>query len=106
MEFYSRDGFSSYFSVLAIQVTELGSNFNDMQPRFTLANQGIEKFLERETKKKKNGHSDSSAIYSSLHNRYIACVHPKHCDYKGGYFSRRTFSFKTGKLFSFTINCM
>ena len=46
-----------------------------------------------------NGHSDSSAIYSSLHNRYIACVYPKYCDYKGGDFSQRTFGFKTGKLF-------
>ena len=71
-----------------------------------LANQGIEKFLERENKKKKNGHSDSSAIYSSLHNRYIACVYPKYCDYKGGDFSQRTFGFKTGKLFLFTINGM
>ena len=44
--------FSAYFSVLAIQITERGSNFNDMQPRFTLANQGIEKFLERKIKKK------------------------------------------------------
>ena len=33
------------------QITEWGSNFNDMQPRFTLANQGIEKFLEWENKK-------------------------------------------------------
>ena len=94
--------FSAYFSVLAIQITERVSNFNDIQPRFTLANQGIEKFLERKIKKK-NGHSDSSAIYPSLHNRYIACVYPKYCDYKGGDFPRRTFSFKTGKLFLFTI---
>ena len=71
-----------------------------MQPRFTLANQGIEKFLERE---KKSGHSDSSAIYPSSHNRYIACVYPKYCDYKGGDFPRRTFGFKMGKLFLFTI---
>ena len=75
--------FSLFFSVLVIQITKRGSNFNDMQPRFTLANQGIEKFLEN---KKKNGHSDSSAIYPSLHDRYIACVYPKCCDYKGGNF--------------------
>ena len=80
-----------------------------MQPRFTLANQGIEKFLERENKKKKKkkkkGHSDSSAIYSSLHNRYIACVYPKYCDYKGGDFPRRTFGFKQENCFCllFTI---
>ena len=65
-----------------------------------LANQGIEKFLERENKK--SGHSDSSVIYPSLHNRYIACVYPKYCDYKGGDFPR-TFSFKMGKLFLLTI---
>ena len=57
MEFYSRNGFRPIFSVLAIQTTERGSNFNDMQPRFTLANQGIEKFLERENKKKKKKRS-------------------------------------------------
>ena len=44
-----------------------------MQPRSTLANQRIEKFLEWENNKKK-GHSDSSAIYPSLHNRYIAFI--------------------------------
>ena len=80
---------------------ERGSNFNDMQPRFTLANHRIEKFLERENKK--SGHSDSSAIYTSLHNRYIACLYPKYWDYKGGDFPRRNFGFKTGKLFLFTI---
>ena len=87
---------------MAIQITERGSNFNDMHPTFTLAKQGIEKFLGRENKKK-SGHLDSSAIYPSLHNRYIACVYPKYCDYKGGDFPRRTFGFKTGKLFLFTI---
>ena len=59
-----------------------------MQPRFTLANQGIAKFLERENKEKKKGLSDSSAIYPSLHNRYIACVYPKYCDNKGGDFHK------------------
>ena len=83
--------FRLLFSVLSIQITERGSNFNDMQHRFTLANWGIEKFLERENEK--NGHSNSSAIYPSLHNRYIACVYPKYCDSKGGDFRRRTFSF-------------
>ena len=50
---------------------------------------------------KKSDHSDSSGIcmYPSLHNRYIACVYPKYCNNKGGDFPRRTFGFKTGKLF-------
>ena len=75
-----------------------------MQPRFTLDNQGIEKFLERENKK--NGHSDSSVIYPSLHKRCIACVYPKYCDYKGGDFPQKTSGFKMGKLFLFTIHGM
>ena len=45
-------------------------------------NNGIEKSLVLENKK--SGHSDSSAIYPSLHNRYIACVYTKYCDYEGG----------------------
>ena len=56
-----------------------------MQPRFKLANHGIEKLLERENKKK-SGHLDGSAIYLSLHKQYIAYVYPKYCDYKGGNF--------------------
>ena len=28
----------------------------------------------------KSGNSDGSAIYPSLHNRYIAYVYPKYCD--------------------------
>ena len=51
----------------------------------------------------KSGHSDGSAIYPSLPNRYIVYVYPKYCDYKGGNFPQRTFSFKTGKLFSLTV---
>ena len=50
MQFYSRDGFRPIFLYwpykspsVAIQITERGSNFNDMQPRFMLANQGIKK---------------------------------------------------------------
>ena len=109
MEFYSHDSFLAYFSVLAIQIAERGSNFNDMQPRFTLSNHRIEKFLEQENKKK-SGHSDSSAKYPSLHNRYIACVYPKYCDYKGGDFPRRTFGFKMGKPFfyylRYVISCL
>ena len=83
-----------------------------MQPRFTLANQGIEKFLEWENKKKKkkkkkNGHSDSSSIYPSLHNRCIACVYPKYCDDKVGDFPRRTFGFKTGEsVFVYYLRCL
>ena len=77
-----------------------------MQPRFTLANYGVEKFLERENKKKKNGHLDGSAIYRSLHNRYIAYLCPKYCDNKGEDFPQRTFGFKTGKLFLYTIYAM
>ena len=44
--------FSLFFSVLVIQITERGFDLNDMQPRFTLANRGIEKFLEWENKKR------------------------------------------------------
>ena len=58
-----------------------------MQPRFILANHGIELFLGREIE---SGHSDGPAINPSLHNRYIAYVYLKYCDYKGGYFLRRT----------------
>ena len=47
-------------------------NFNDMQPKFMLANHSREKLLERENKK--SGHSDNIAIYPSLHNRYLAYV--------------------------------
>ena len=56
-----------------------------------LANHGIEQLLERENKV---GHSDVSAIYPSLHYRYIAYVYLKYCDCKGGNFPRRTFGFK------------
>ena len=75
-----------------------------------LANYRIEKFLEQENNKKKNGHSDSSAIYPSLHNRHIACVFPKYCDYKGWDFPRRTW-FCNGKTvfvyyLRYVISCL
>ena len=34
-------------------------------------------------RKTKNGNLDGSVIYPSLHNRYIAYVYPKYCDYNG-----------------------
>ena len=52
MKFYSRDGFRPIFLYWPYK-SPTRIQFNDMQPRFTLANQGIEKFLERENKKKK-----------------------------------------------------
>ena len=39
-------------------------NFNDMQPRFMVANHGIEQLLEQENK---FDHSNGSAIYPGLH---------------------------------------
>ena len=59
-------------------------NFNDMQPNYWSG------------KIKKKSHSDGSAIYPSLHNRYIAYVYPKYCNYKlaslkkkpGGFFKK------------------
>ena len=65
-----------------------------------LANHRIEIYCNR---KLTSGNSDSSAIYPSLHNRYIAFVYPKYCDYKGENFPQRTFSLKTGNLFSLTF---
>ena len=105
MEFYSNDGFRPIFLYWPYKSRSGDPILMICNLRFTLANQGIEKlekFLER-GKKKKNGHLDSSAIYPSLHNRYIACVYPKYCDYKGGDFPRRTYGFKTRKMFLFTI---
>ena len=42
-------------------------------------------------------------MYPTLHKQYIACVYPKYCDYIGGNFQRRTFSFETRKLFLLTF---
>ena len=38
------------FLCRSISYTKYRSNFNDVQPRFTLANHGIKKFLKRENK--------------------------------------------------------
>ena len=55
-----------------------------------LTNHGIEQILEWG----KKGHLDGSAIYPSVHKRYIAYAYPKFRDCKGGHSPRRTFSFK------------
>ena len=39
----------------------------------------------------KSGHSNGSAIYPSLHKRYMSYVYPKYCDYTGGNFPRSNF---------------
>ena len=52
----------------------------------------------------KSGNSDGSAIYPSLHNRYIAYVYPKYCNYNSWNFPRKTFGLDTGKLLLFTFN--
>ena len=54
----------------------------------------------------RSGNSDASAIYPSLHNRYMACIYPKYCDYNSWNFPVRIFGFKTGKLFLFTFKGM
>ena len=54
----------------------------------------------------KSGNWDGSVIYLSLHNRYIAYVYLKYCDYNGWNFPQRTFGFNMGKLLLFTFNGM
>ena len=55
------------------------------------------------SRKIKSGHSHSSRMYLSLHDRYIAYVYPICCDCIVGNFPRRTFGIGTINLFLFTF---
>ena len=90
---------------MAIQITERGSNFYDMQPRFTLANQGIEKLLERENKKK-------MVICIVLRSTLVYITDillvfiQNTAIIKEGIFLEELLVLKWGKLSLFTIYCM
>ena len=64
------------------------------------------RWQNRKITRGKNEKSDGSAIYLSLHYRYIAYVNPKCFNYNNWNFPHITFCFNRARLFLFPFNGM